>query len=148
MWDDYEERESPGNLAFPGPAAIRSLVEGFLFGEARPLFDLKSRSLRPLYRIEATEGAVVVTLDLPYVEKKGIILTSTENTVEVDAKMKRPVTLRVGGSVQRRVLFRRYTTRIMLPTNVIPEKAKATFRNGLLRVKIPIAKKGNKVKVS
>lgn len=128
-------------------AGLQSLVEQFLFGYARPLFNLKSKSLRPLCKIETTGGAVTVTFDLPYVEKKDITLTSTESTLDVEAEMRKPVTLRVGGSVQKRVLFERYTTSVRLPTRVEPERAKATFKNGLLRVKFPIAKKGNKVKI-
>lgn len=124
------------------------MLEDFLLGADRPLFDLESRSLRPLCRIEAGQAGVTVTFDLPYVEKKDIALTSTENTVEIEAKMRKPVTIRVGGSVQRRVLFQRYTTRVSLPVSVDPEKARATFRNGLLRVKFPAARRGNKVRVA
>ncbi len=143
---DDDEPESLGDLALPGPAALQSLFDYF-FGEARPLFNLGSKSLRPLYRIDTTGGAVTVTFDLPYVEKKDIALTSTENSVELDAKTRKPVNLMVGGSVQKSVVFERYNVRINLPTIVQPEKAKATFRNGLLRVKFPIAKRGNKVKI-
>ena len=147
MWGDDEESESLASLGFGYPAPFRSLVQDFLFGEARPLFDLQTKSLRPLCRVEASHGAVTVTFDLPYVEKKDIVLTSTENTVEIEAKMRKPVTLRVGGTIQKRVLFEKYTTRVRLPASVVPEKAKATFRNGLLRVRFPMAKKGNRVKI-
>ena len=108
---------------------------------------LKSKSLRPLCRIEATEEAVTVTFDLPYVEKKDISLTSTESTLSVEAKMRKAVAVRVGGSVQRHVQFERYTGVVRLPTAVKPEKAKATFKNGLLRVKLPVAKRGNRVRI-
>lgn len=150
MWgdvDNEEETESVENVGMSGPGALRSLIEDALFGEERLLFDLKSRSLRPLCRVEATEEAVTVTFDLPYVEKNGISLTSTENTLNVEAKMRKVITLRVGGSVQKHVQFERYTRRIRLPTRVEPERAKATFRNGLLRVKFPIAKRGNRVRI-
>jgi HSP20 family protein len=150
MWEDddnEEEAESVENLGNSGPRAIRLLIEDALFGEERPFFDLKSGSLRPLCRIEATEEAVTVTFDLPYVEKNDISLTSTENTLNVEAKMRKAITLRVGGSVQKYVEFERYTRRIRLPTKVEPERAKATFRNGLLRVKFPIAKRGSRVRI-
>ena len=147
MRDDDQGEESLGDLAFAGPAVLRSFVEDFLFGDARPFFDLNSKSLRPLCRVEASHGAVTVTFDLPYVERKDIVLTSTDDTLEIEARMRKPVTLRLGGSIQKRVLFERYATRIRLPTDVAAEKAKATFKNGLLRVKFPIANKGNKVKI-
>lgn len=139
--------DESGTVGIGGPRALRSFIEDALFGEERPFFDLKSKSLRPLCRIEATEEAVTVTFDLPYVEKNDISLTSTENTLQIEAKMRKAVTLRVGGGVQRHVEFERYTGIVRLPTTVQPEKAKATFRNGLLRVKFPIAKKGNRVRI-
>lgn len=147
MSQDDEEHGYPRDLAFPGPASLRSFLDDLLLGWERPLFDLESMTLRPLCRVETAQGGVTVTFDLPYVEKKDITLTSTDNTVEIEAKMRKPVTIRVGGSVQRRMLFQRYTTRVSLPASVTPEKAKATFRNGLLTVKFPAAKRGNKVKI-
>jgi HSP20 family protein len=147
MWDEDEGREPVKGGGIGGPLALRSLIEDALFGERRPLFDVKTRSLRPLFKIEATEEAVTVTLDLPRVEKKDISLTSTADTLGVEAKMRRPITLRVGGVIQKRVMFERYTGHFTLPSRVDPEKAKATFRNGLLRVKFPTVRRGNKVKI-
>ena len=146
MWEEDDKDES-GSVGIGGPAALRSFIEDAIFGEERPLFNLKSKSLRPLCRIEANEEAVTVTFDLPYVERKDITVTSTENTLNVEAKMRKAITLRVGGSVQKHVQFERYTRRVRLPTRVEPERAKATFRNGLLRVKFPIAKRGNRVRI-
>jgi HSP20 family protein len=123
------------------------LLEEAFLDEERLLFDLKSRSLKPLCRVEATEEAVTVTFDLPYVDRKDTTLVSTEDTVGVEAKTRRAVTLRVGGSVQRQAQFERYTLRVRLPRRVVPEKGKATFRNGLLRVKFPIAKRGKRVSI-
>jgi len=130
-----------------GPLALRSLIEEALFGERTPLFDVKSKSLRPLFRIEETDEAVTVTLDLPRVEKKDISLTSTVDTLGVEAKMRRPIKLRVGGVVQKHVIFERYTGHFTLPSRVDPERANATFRNGLLKVKFPTARRGNRVKI-
>jgi len=78
---------TPGNPSrargIGGPLALRSLVEEALLGERTPLFDVKSKALRPLFRIDATDEAVTVTLDLPRVEKKDISLTSTADTLGV-----------------------------------------------------------------
>lgn len=145
MWGGDDDES--GGVGIDGPRALRSFLEDVFFGEERPLFDLKSKSLRPLCRIEATEEAVTVTFDLPYVEKKDISLTSTENTLNVEAKMRKAVAMRLGGSVQRHVQFERYTGVVRLPTAVQPEKAKATFKNGLLRVKFPVARRGNRVRI-
>jgi len=141
--DDSEE----GEVDISSPRATRSFIEEALLGEGL-LFDLKSKSLKPLCRIEATEDAVTVTFDLPYVDRKDITLISTDDTVGVEAKTRRAVALRVGGSVQRQVQFDRYTLRVRLPRRVVPEKGKATFRNGLLRVKLPVARRGKRVRIT
>ncbi|MDA4132770.1 MAG: Hsp20/alpha crystallin family protein [Thaumarchaeota archaeon] len=125
----------------------RSFLEEALLDQERLLFDLKSRSLKPLCRIESTEEAVTVTFDLPYVDRKDITLVSTGDAVGVEAKTRSAVTLRVGGSVQRQVQFGQYSLRVRLPRKVEPEKGKATFKNGLLRVKFPIAKRGGRVRI-
>jgi len=140
--DDEEKTDSSKIVEISNPWGLRSLID-----EERLLFDLKSKSLMPLCRIQATEDAVTVTFDLPYVEKDNISLTATDDTLSVEAKTRKAVTLRVGGSVQKRVQFERYTRLVRLPRRVEPERAKATFKNGLLRVKFPIAKRGNRVKI-
>jgi HSP20 family protein len=137
--------DKSGDVDISRPRA-RSFIEEALLGEEGLLFDLKSRSLKPLCRVESTEEAVTVTFDLPYVDRKDITLISTEDAVGVAAKTRRAVTLRVGGSVQRQVQFEQYSLRVRLPRKVNPEKGKATFRNGLLRVKLPIAKRTGRVR--
>jgi len=61
--------------------------------------------------------------------------------------MRTPIKLRVGGVIQKHVIFERYTGHFTLPSTVDPERAKATFRNGLLRVKFSTARRGNRVKI-
>jgi HSP20 family protein len=124
----------------------RSFIEEALLDQEGMFIDLKSRSLKPLCQIESTEDSVTVTFDLPYVDRKDITLISTEDAVGVEAKTRRAVTLRVGGSVQRQVQFGQYSLRVRLPRRVEPEKGNATFKNGLLRVKFPIAKRGGRVR--
>jgi HSP20 family protein len=135
-----------GDVDIVRPRA-RPFIEEALLDQERLLFDLKSKSLKPLCRIESTEEAVTVTFDLPYVDRKDITLVSTGDAVGVEAKTRRAVTLRVGGSVQRQVQFGQYSLHVRLPRKVDPEKGKATFKDGLLRVKFPIAKRGGRVRI-
>jgi len=111
------------------------------------LYDLDSKCLKPLYKIEATDEQLVVTFDLPCVSKDGISISSTEDTLSVEAKMDRPVTLRVGGAVQKHLEFQRYSKKIRLPVKVEPTKAKARFRKGMLIVRFPVAKMGNRLEI-
>lgn len=143
---DDEDPEQSGELAMGGPSIFSSFMKDLL-EEARPLFDVGSRTLVPLYRVETAEGAVTVTFDLPCVEKDDVQLSCTESTLEVEASMRKPVTVSVGGIPEKRVLFESFRAHIGLPRPVRPEKATATFKNGLLRVRFPIAKRGSRVTI-
>jgi HSP20 family protein len=102
------------------------------------LFDISERSLKPLYRIEVNESRVLVIFDFPFVEKKeDLSIEATEKTLTVSAKMKRPISMLVGGPYQRNFEFDKYSQKIILPVTVDPTKAKAKFRGGLLRVEFP-----------
>jgi HSP20 family molecular chaperone IbpA len=126
---------------------IESVLGEICSRDEEDLFDLVSGSLKPLDRIEITPGEVIVTFDLPYVEKKDISLVATEETLRIDAKMTKPVLLRVGGSMQKRVEFVKYSKKISLPTKVDPRAGKARFRGGILIVNFPVVSKGNTVAV-
>ncbi len=126
---------------------VHAILRQTMAGTHDSLFDLDSKSLKPLYRIEVTDEQVVVTFDLPYVRKEDISLTSTEETLSIEAKMRKPVTMKLGGSIQRHFQFEKYSKKIRLPRRVNPEDAKASFRSGLLAISYATAHKGNAVKV-
>ncbi len=118
-----------------------------LAGMEQSLFDLESRCLRPLYRIEVNEDAVTAIFDLPNVKKKDVKLTSTEDSLKVDASMSKPTTLRVGGLHHAPVEFARYSRKISLPVRVDPSKASARFANGILLVRLPRVHAGKVVRI-
>jgi HSP20 family protein len=127
---------------------IERTMDEVFSGFHKSLFDVESKALKPLYRIEATEDYVTVTFDLPFVQsKQDLTLNSTEDTLSLEAKMKRPVSLMVGGPYQRNVEFDKYSKKIRLPVRVHPEMAKATFSNGVLSVRFPVRTSGSSVKI-
>lgn len=101
------------------------------------LFDLARNSVKPLHRIDIVGREVVVTFDLPGVEKKDVSLSVSGDILSIEAKMKQPVLLMVGGTLQKRVQFEKYWKRIKLPVRVETDKAKAKMKNGLLTVTFP-----------
>jgi HSP20 family protein len=120
-----------------------------MFSEVDSLFDPESRCLKPLHRIEATDDEVVVTFDLPCVEEReDISLVSTEETLSIEATIRKPITLRVGGSFQRRMEFERFSKKIKLPSRVDPNRARARFRNGVLTIWLPLEHEGSSVSIS
>ncbi len=114
----------------------------------RPDWDVESCCLEPLVHIETTPVSVIVTADLPYVESKDDIkINATEDTIELVADMKREVRFEKWGTVQRETSFRKYRKLIRLPEEVNPQEAKATFKNGVLRVVLPKKHKPTTIKI-
>ncbi|MCX8205142.1 MAG: Hsp20/alpha crystallin family protein [Candidatus Nezhaarchaeota archaeon] len=104
----------------------------------RPSWDLERCYLEPLIDVEEREDYVVVTADLPCVERKeDIRLDVTEDSLVLEAYMARGFRLDRWGTVQREVEFKSFKKVVRLPAKVDPEGARATFKNGILRVLLP-----------
>ncbi len=114
-----------------GPDGIPKVSE---FGNARDFFVQKDegREWTPLTDVQETEDEVLVTVDVPGVEKEDIDLEVMGRELAID----------VDGA-------RKYRTRVKLPVDVEPEDADATYRNGVLEVKLNKKRdtKGARIKV-
>jgi len=76
----------------------------------------------PLTDIIEGDEDVSITVEIPGVEKNDIDLNITDNTLEIIVDNSN----------------RKYHKLIELPCNVIPEKSKATYKNGVLDVNIKL----------
>src|SRR2546426_12648627 len=126
---------------------VRAIIDE-TFGRAHAsFFDVDTKSLKPLFKIEVTDDEVVVTFDLPYVEKGAVELHSTEDSLSIQAKTRKAVSIQVGGPFQRRIEFEQYSKKIRLPVKVDPNRAKAEFANGMLTITYPVLRKGGSVRI-
>ncbi len=83
----------------------------------------------PLVDIIEGDNEIIVVAETPGVEKDEITLNCTENELEIKAGNK-------------------YYKRIKLPALVKANEASASYKNGILEIKIPrIMKKGHEIKV-
>ncbi len=114
-----------------GPDGIPRVME---FGNARDYFVRgdESREWTPLTDVQETEDCVLVTVDVPGVEKDDIDLQAVG----------RELVIRVDGA-------RKYRTRVKLPVDVETDDADATYRNGVLEVKLrkKVDTTGTRIKV-
>ena len=99
------------------------------------------------YLIETDEN-IIIHIALPGIKKKDINLKVTENKVMVEAKFDIEhaingvhVTLsdRISGTIRRTV---------KLPKPVLPDQAKAKYKNGILKVEIPKEEKEPSVEIA
>jgi HSP20 family protein len=84
----------------------------------------------PEVEVVERDDEVWVVADLPGAQKEGIDVKVTERTVTIKAQ--------VG---------RKYYGEVELPAEVVPETAKASYKNGILEVRLKKKEKGVKVKV-
>ncbi len=71
----------------------------------------------PLVDVNETDNEVLIIAEMPGVDKSEIKLNATEDTLEIKAEKK-------------------YYKLVELPVKVIPDKAKASYKNGVLEVRL------------
>lgn len=103
----------------------------------KPMFNLKEKCLEPLVDIQETEDNVIVTVDLPCVDKNAIKINATTDTLEIQATMKKSIKFSRWGTVQEEVEFKKFKKLVRLPSKVDPKKAQARFKHGILEIRLP-----------
>ncbi len=103
----------------------------------------------PIVDIEETNNEIIVRAELPGMEKDDIDIEATEDSLVIAAKHKREEVKREKGAMFAKRGFIGFYREIPLPTEVIPEKAKATYRNGVLEIVLPKARrsKGKRIRI-
>ncbi len=79
----------------------------------------------------------VITVELPGVRKEDIKLRVTEDTVYIEAQIRREKELEEEGALRIERYYSGYRRVIQLPEEVVPEKAKARYNNGVLEIELP-----------
>lgn len=155
MSDENTERRDIQNLP-----SVRSMRTGFdsLFDTFRSEFDdmmnfwwplspnLRSRptTVRPLYRIgypmsdiEDKGTHYELKADLPGVSKNDIDIKVTEEGIEISGKQEEKNEETSSNFLLRERRWSSFTRSFSFPEPVLPKKAEAEMKNGILRVKVP-----------
>lgn len=82
-------------------------------------------------------GEVIVTADLPGVDKNDIQINIRGNMLEISAEKKMTNELSEEGYLRRERGHNRFYRAIRLPTTVDESKAHASFNNGVLEINLP-----------
>ena len=104
-------------------------------------------NLEPLCEVEDREDEILVTFDLPRVRKENVEINTTEDTVEVIAKMSDSICWERWGSIQKRITFEAFRKQIKLPEKTNPGKTTASFKNGILKITLPKMRKKVLIKI-
>ena len=101
----------------------------------------------PLTDLEETDKDIIAKFEIPGVEKKDIQLNITEKKIEVKVEKKQESKVEKKGIYREERSYRGFYRIMALPSNVIPEKAKARYKDGILEVVIPKSEAKNKNKI-
>jgi len=91
----------------------------------------------PLADIKETPEEVIVEIELPGMNKDDIQLKATEDYLEVKAEAKKLIDEKHEGFYRKERSYRGFYRKILLPTKVKPEDARAKYENGVLTIVLP-----------
>ncbi|MBI2542403.1 Hsp20/alpha crystallin family protein [Candidatus Woesearchaeota archaeon] len=111
----------------------------------QPELEIVSRI--PVARMQETEGSVISTFELPGVSKEDIQLNVEEGRIEVKVEKKAEKEIEEKDKYFHEMRSRSFYGALPLPAEVIAENADASYKDGILRVEIPKAKKQEKKKI-
>ena len=89
----------------------------------------------PAATLEHEDDAYVYVMDLPGFEKSDINLGYDDDALTIDAHSD----VEEGSDAVRSIRSRRVSRRVPIPTAIAEDEIAATYRNGVLEVRLPIA---------
>jgi HSP20 family protein len=91
----------------------------------------------PLADVKETDEAVVVTMDLPGVDKQDIDISVSDDELRVVAEKKEETEVSEKDYHKRERTYKRFERMVKLPVAVKTEEAKAKLESGVLEVTLP-----------
>jgi len=91
----------------------------------------------PLADVKETEDAIVVTMDLPGVEKQDVDISIYDDELRVVAEKKAETEVSEKDYHKRERTYKRFERMVKLPVAVKMEEAKARLENGVLEITLP-----------
>ena len=95
--------------------------------------------IEPLADVQETDGEIIVTMDLPGMDKEDVDIALSSDELSVVAQRKTETGMEEGSFHQRERSYRRFERNISLPTGVKADEAHAKLESGVLKINIPKA---------
>jgi len=95
----------------------------------------------PYVDVVDRDNDIIVTADLPGVDKKDIKIDVRDNVLEISAQRKIEKEEKEAGFLRHERRFNQFYRAIRLPAPVDKSKAKASFNNGVLEITLPKTEK-------
>ncbi|MEM2933079.1 MAG: Hsp20/alpha crystallin family protein [Candidatus Pacearchaeota archaeon] len=95
----------------------------------------------PLVDMEETENELKLSVELPGISKEDIDIDVTPDTITIKAKKKEAIEEKKKGFYRAERSYKGFYRSMTLPCRVIPEKAEASYKDGILTITLPKAEK-------
>jgi len=162
---DVEVSTRKGGLAETGTRApnpfaeMERLFEQFMgrgwmrpFGFENPLWNEMARSMEvrvPSVDVIDREEEVVVRAEIPGIDKENLEVSLSDDRLTIKGSTRQEKEEKEAGEYTRREMSRGSFTRVVtLPANVDGEKAKASFKDGVLEMTLPKLKPSKRTRIN
>lgn len=137
-WDPFDEIKRMQNY-------MENMFRTFPAPESR----FGTEAFSPLTDVMEEDDKVVVTTDLPGVDKENVELDLRDNVLVISAGKGKEEEAEKEGYLRKERSFMRYYREISLPDGVTEEGASAQLKNGVLTVTLPKTKPvaGKKIQI-
>jgi HSP20 family protein len=95
----------------------------------------------PAVDIHETKKDIVVTMDIPAIDPKEVSITVVDDKLTVKGERKRETEVKEEDFYKNERLCGSFQRTVQLPTEVEGDKAKATYKDGVLKVVVPKSRK-------
>lgn len=110
-----------------------------IFGPLRRWKEYPSEVKQPPVDVMETPDSIIVTAELPGIEKENVDVHITDDSIEIKGEMKEEKVEEGEDYYKKERSYSSFYRELPLPTEVVSDKATATLNNGVLEVRIPKA---------
>jgi HSP20 family protein len=128
-------RRSPFDLMEQMQQRMEQLLQRFFDGDTRPV-----TGWVPDAEAQVSDGRLVVRCDLPGVEPADIHVAVRGRSLSISGERKAQQQVSDGDYWMRGIAYGSFERSFSLPDGVDPNAVKATYRNGVLQVEVPLPK--------
>ena len=132
--------------------SMRTAMDRFFDDDFRPFHWLSGGFDGPALPLDVTADTDAVTIEaaLPGIKPEDVDITVENNTVTIAGKTADERSADQGSYVLQEIRRGSFSRTVSLPNGLEPDKARATFENGILRLEIPKAEqlKPRQIKIS
>jgi len=111
------------------------------FFDKTGLSAIKEGTWLPAVDVHETKKDVVVTFDLPSIDPKDVSISIVEDRLTVKGERKREEEIKETDYFRSERVYGAFQRVVQLPTEVVADKAKATYKDGVLKITVPKTQK-------